>query len=71
MGSVPIETPFGKGRYMADDNTRVVLNDGRIVDLGRDTGRERAIEKENLALQKQRADWRSCRRSQVPSTIRQ
>lgn len=56
MGSVPIETPFGKGRYMADDNTRVVLNDGRIVDLGRDTGRERAIEKENLALQKQRAE---------------
>jgi len=41
---------------MAGDNTRVVLNDGRIVDLGRDTGRERAIEKENLALQKQRAE---------------
>ena len=56
MGSVPVETPYGKGRYMAGDNTRVVLNDGRIVDLGRDTGRERAIEKENLALQKQRAE---------------
>ena len=56
MGSVPVETPYGKGRYMAGDNTRVVLNDGRIVDLGRDTGRERAIEKENLGLQKQRAE---------------
>lgn len=56
MSAVPVDTPFGKGRYLAGDNTRVVLNDGRIVDLGRDTGRERAIEKENLALQKQRAE---------------
>ncbi len=56
MGSVPVDTPFGRGRYMSGDNTRVVLDNGNIVDLGRDTGRERAIEKENLGIQKQRAE---------------
>lgn len=61
MGAVQVDTPYGRGRYMKGDSTRVVLDDGRIVDLGRDTGRERAIEKENLALQKQRAEMAQMR----------
>ncbi len=56
FGQVAVDTPFGRGRYMKGDNTRVALDSGTIVDLGRDTGRERAIEKENLDLQKQRAE---------------
>lgn len=56
MTQNPVDTPYGRGYYMKGDNTRVVLDNGKIVDLGRDTGRERAIEKENLGLQKQRAE---------------
>lgn len=57
MESVQVDTPYGRGRYMAGDNTRVVLNDsGRIVDLGRDTAKERALTKEDLAMQKARAE---------------
>lgn len=52
----PVDTLSGRGYYMKGDNTRVVLGDGRIVDLGRDTGRERAMMKENLALEKTRAE---------------
>ena len=56
FGQVPVDTPYGRGRYMKGDNTRVVLDNGRVVDLGRDTGRERAMMKENLALEKTRAE---------------
>ena len=56
MSQNPVDTPFGRGYYMKGDNTRVVLADGRIADLGRDTGRERAMMKENLALEKTRAE---------------
>ena len=52
----PVDTLMGRGYYMKGDNTRVVLGDGRIADLGRDTGRERAMMKENLALEKTRAE---------------
>lgn len=51
-----VDTPAGRGMYMKADPTRVVLGDGRIVGLGRDTGAERARMKENLALDKVRAD---------------
>ncbi len=51
-----VDTPFGRGMYMKGDPTKIVLADNRIVDLGRDTARERAIEKENLALDAQRAN---------------
>jgi hypothetical protein len=55
--TMPIEMAgIGKGYRLNGDATRAVMADGRIVDLGRDTARERAIEKENLALQKQRAE---------------
>ena len=55
--TMPIEMAgIGKGYRLKGDATRAVMADGRIVDLGRDTARERAIEKENLALQKQRAE---------------
>ena len=56
MSQNPVDTPFGRGYYMKGDNTRVVLADGRIADLGRDTGRERAMMKENLAMEKTRAE---------------
>ena len=56
FGQVPVDTPYGRGRYIKGDNTRVVLDNGRVVDLGRDTGRERAMMKENLALEKTRAE---------------
>lgn len=56
FGQVPVDTPYGRGRYMKGDNTRVVLDNGRVVDLGRDTGRERALMKEDLGLQKMRAE---------------
>ena len=56
MSQNPVDTPFGRGYYMKGDNTRVVLADGRIADLGRDTGRERALMKEYLGLQKMRAE---------------
>ncbi len=56
MSQVSVDTPYGRGYYMKGDNTKVVLGDGRIADLGRDTGRERAIEKESLGLAAQRAN---------------
>lgn len=56
MSQNPVDTPFGRGYYMKGDNTRVVLADGRIADLGRDTGRERAMMKDDLGIQKQRAE---------------
>lgn len=56
MSQNPVDTPFGRGYYMKGDNTRVVLADGRIADLGRDTGRERAMMKEDLGLDAQRAN---------------
>ena len=52
----PVDTLMGRGYYMKGDNTRVVLDNGRVVDLGRDTGRERAMMKEDLGLQKMRAE---------------
>lgn len=53
--SMPIEIGgYGKGYRLKGDATRVVLGDGRIVDLGRDTGAERARMKEDLALEKAR-----------------
>lgn len=51
-----VDTPYGKGMYMKADPLKVVLGDGRIVDLGRDTAAERARMKENLAMDKMRAD---------------
>ena len=56
MSQNPVDTPFGRGYYMKGDNTRAVLADGRIVDLGRDTQEERRREKENLAIDAQRAN---------------
>ena len=56
MSQNPVDTPFGRGYYMKGDNTRVVLGDGRIADLGRDTGRERAMMKEDLGFAKTRAE---------------
>ena len=55
--SMPIEIGgYGKGYRLKGDGTRAVLADGRIVDLGRDTGAERARMKEDLAMDKVRAD---------------
>lgn len=55
--SSPIEIGgYGKGYRLKGDGTRAVLADGRIVDLGRDTGAERARMKEDLAMDKVRAD---------------
>lgn len=52
-----VDTPAGRGMYMKADPTRVVIQGtGQIVDLGRDTGAERARMKENLALDAQRAN---------------
>jgi len=52
-----VDTPYGRGYYMKGDPTRVVIQgSGQIVDLGRDTTAERARMKENLALEKARAD---------------
>lgn len=55
--SMPIEIGgYGKGYRLKGDGTRAVLADGRIVDLGRDTAAERVRMKENLALDKTRAE---------------
>lgn len=54
--SRPVDVMGAKGHWASDNSGRIILRDGRIVDPGRDTGRERAIEKENLALQKQRLE---------------
>lgn len=52
-----VEIPgYGKGYYLKGDSMRAVMRDGTIVDLGRDTGAERARNKENLAMDKVRAD---------------
>lgn len=51
-----VDTPAGRGMYMKADPLKVVLQNGQIVDLGRDTGAERARMKENLAMDKVRAD---------------
>ena len=52
-----VEVPgYGKGYYLKGDSTRAVLANGQIVDLGRDTTAERTRTKENLALDKTRAD---------------
>jgi hypothetical protein len=55
MTQPPVVTPFGKGYYLKGDSTRVVLADNRILDLGRDTGAERARMLEDLKIQAQRA----------------
>lgn len=55
--SSPIEIGgYGKGYRLKGDATRAVLSDGRIVSMGRDTGADRARMKEDLALEKARAD---------------
>ncbi len=55
--SSPIEIGgYGKGYRLKGDATRAVMGDGRIVDMGRDTGAERARMKEDLGIQKQRAE---------------
>lgn len=55
----PVTTPYGTGQYLKGDSTRMMITDGpqfgKIVDLGRDTAAERAMMKENLALDAQRA----------------
>lgn len=51
-----VDTPYGRGMYLKGDATRVVLQNGQMIDLGRDTGAERARMKENLAMDKTRAD---------------
>ncbi len=51
-----VDTPYGRGMYLKGDATRVVLQNGQMLDLGRDTGAERARTKENLALDAQRAN---------------
>lgn len=56
----PVKTPYGTGQYLKGDSTRMMITDGpqfgKIVDLGRDTAAERTRTKENLALDKARAD---------------
>ena len=55
--SMPIEIGgYGKGYRLKGDATRVVLANGQIVDMGRDTGAERARMKEDLAMDKVRSD---------------
>lgn len=65
MSQVSVDTPYGRGYYMKGDNTKVVLGDGRIADLGRDTTKERALTKENLALDKTRAEIANLTAKQV------
>lgn len=49
--SAPVEIGgYGKGYRLKGDASRVVLADGRIVDLGRDTGAERKRQLEDLAI---------------------
>lgn len=56
MTQPPVVTPFGKGYYLKGDSTRVVLADNRILDLGRDTGAERARMLEDLKMAKARQE---------------
>lgn len=59
MTQPPVVTPFGKGYYLKGDSTRVVLADNRILDLGRDTGAERARMLEDLKIAKARQELSS------------
>ncbi len=55
--SMPIEiSGYGKGYRLKGDATRAVLANGQIVSMGRDTGAERARMKEDLGLDKIRAE---------------
>ena len=55
--SMPIEYGgMGKGYRLKGDATRAVMADGRIIDMGRDTGAERTRMKEDLGIQKQRVE---------------
>ncbi len=55
--SMPIEIGgYGKGYRLKGDATRAVLANGQIVSMGRDTGAERARMKEDLAMDKVRAE---------------
>jgi len=55
--SSPIEIGgYGKGYRLKGDATRAVLANGQIVSMGRDTGAERARMKEDLGLDKIRAE---------------
>ncbi len=55
--SMPIEIGgYGKGYRLKGDATRAVLANGQIVSMGRDTGAERARMKEDLGLDKIRAE---------------
>lgn len=64
--SMPIEFGgMGKGYRLKGDATRAVLANGQIVSMGRDTGAERARMKEDLGLQKQRAEIANLTAKQV------
>lgn len=54
--SRPVDVMGAKGHWASDNSGRIILRDGRIVDPGRDTGAERARMKEDLGLQKTRAE---------------
>ena len=55
--SMPIEIGgMGKGYRLKGDATRAVLANGQIVSMGRDTGAERERMKEDLGLEKARAN---------------
>jgi hypothetical protein len=61
--SSPIEIPgVGKGYRLKGDATRAVMADGRIIDMGRDTGAERTRMKEDLEFQKKRAELEKLQR---------
>lgn len=52
----PVNVMGADGHWAKDGSGRIVMKDGRIVEPGRDTGAERARMKEDLGLQKQRAE---------------
>lgn len=58
--SSPIEIGgYGKGYRLKGDATRAVLSDGRIVDMGRDTGEERKRRLADAEIAKREAEVRN------------
>jgi len=58
----PVDVMGAAGHWAKDNSGRIILRDGRIVEPGRDTGAERARMKEDLGIEKLRADVEQSRR---------
>ena len=55
----PVDVMGAKGHWASDNSGRIILRDGRIVDLGRDTGEERKRRLADAEIAKREAEVRN------------